>query len=104
MLWSAMNRLKRNSKGFSLVELMVAVTILALFAVGIISAFSGAFQAMADSKYRTIATNLAQKELEKVKNTKNKIRKTPLSFTTKFFTQKVGIIFYIMYLCPNSVK
>lgn len=71
MLWSAMNRLKRNSKGFSLVELMVAVTILALFAVGIISAFSGAFQAMADSKYRTIATNLAQKELEKVKNTKD---------------------------------
>ena len=68
MLWSAMNRLKRNSKGFSLVELMVAVTILALFAVGIISAFSGAFQAMADSKYRTIATNLADVYKRQINN------------------------------------
>ncbi len=62
----------QNQKGFSLVELMIALTILAFFAVGIVAAFSGAFQAMADSKYRTVATNLAQKEIEKVRNTTDK--------------------------------
>lgn len=71
MILSTVNRLIKDSKGFSLVELMVALTILALFAVGIVSAFTGSFQAMADSKYRTVATNLAQKALEEVKNTKD---------------------------------
>ncbi len=75
MSLSKLNKLFRirnqNENGFSLVELMIALAILALFAIGIISAFSGSFQAMADSKYRTVATNLAQKELEKVKNTKD---------------------------------
>ncbi len=58
----------QNQKGFSLVELMIALTILAFFAVGIVAAFSGAFQSMADSKHRTVATNLAQKEIEGIKN------------------------------------
>lgn len=58
----------KNQNGFSIIELMVALAILAIFAIGIVSAFSGSFQAMADSKYRTVATNLAQKKLEEVKN------------------------------------
>ena len=62
----------QNQKGFSLVELMIALTILAFFAVGIVSAFSGAFQAMADSKHRTVAINLAQKEIEEIRNTPNR--------------------------------
>jgi prepilin-type N-terminal cleavage/methylation domain-containing protein len=68
------NKLLRNQnqKGFSLVELMIALTILAIFAVGIVSAFSGAFQAMADSKHRTVATNLAQKEIEEIRNATKK--------------------------------
>jgi prepilin-type N-terminal cleavage/methylation domain-containing protein len=59
---------KLSKKGFSLIELMVAVTILAIAAIGIFQAFTTGFQAMADAKDRTIATNIAQKKLEEVKN------------------------------------
>ncbi len=62
------NKLSRNQKGFSLIELMVAVAILALVAIGLFQAFSVAFQSMADSKDRTIATNYAQQILEDYKN------------------------------------
>ena len=68
MLKKLNKKLFRNQKGFSLVELMVAVAILALAALAIFIAFSNAFQAMADSKYRTVATNIAQQKLEAVKN------------------------------------
>jgi len=59
---------KLSKKGFSLVELMVAVAILAIAAIGIFQAFTTGFQAMADAKDRTIATNIAQKKLEEAKN------------------------------------
>jgi len=62
------NKLSQNQKGFSLIELMVAVAILALVAIGLFQAFSVAFQSMADSKDRTIATNYAQQILEDYKN------------------------------------
>jgi len=47
---------------------MVAIGILAIAAVGIFQAFGVGFQAMADAKYRTVATNIAQEKLEEVKN------------------------------------
>ena len=59
---------KPSQRGFSLIELMVAVAILSFASLGIFYAFSNGFQAMADSKYRTVATNIAQKKLEAVKN------------------------------------
>jgi len=55
---------KLSKKGFTLVELMVAVAILAIAAIGIFQAFSVGFQSMADAKYRTVATNIAQEKLE----------------------------------------
>ncbi len=63
------NKLSRNQTGFSLIELMVAVAILALVAIGLFQAFSVAFQSMSDSKDRTVATNYAQQLLEDYKNT-----------------------------------
>jgi type II secretion system protein I len=65
-----MLKIKRalSKKGFSLIELMVALAILGIAALGIFQAYTTSFQAMADSKDRTVATNIAQKKLEEVKN------------------------------------
>ena len=59
---------KLSKRGFSLVELMVAVAILAMVSIGIFQAFSTGFMGMTDAKYRTIANNIAQKILEEVKS------------------------------------
>ena len=67
-----MLRLKRilthSPKGMTLIELMIAVFILALVAMGLFRGFTVAFQAMADAKDRTMATNYAQQMLEEYKN------------------------------------
>ena len=65
-----MLKIKRilSKKGFTLVELMVAVAILGIASIGIFQAYTTGFQAMADSKDRTVATNIAQKKLEEIKN------------------------------------
>ena len=63
-----MNKISRNQKGFSLIELMVAVAILALAVFGIFQAYSAGFMGMADSKDRTEAVNYVRKALEDVKN------------------------------------
>lgn len=68
MLLKLNNQLSRNQKGFSLIELMVAVAILALVAIGLFQAFTAAFQSMNDSRDRTVATNYAQQILEDYKN------------------------------------
>jgi len=60
---------KLSKKGFSLIELMVAVVILALALFGIFNAFSSGWMGMADARDRTVATNYAQEILEDIKNT-----------------------------------
>ncbi len=52
---------KLSKKGFSLIELMVAVAILAMVSFGIFQAFGTGFRGMTDAKERTVATNIAQK-------------------------------------------
>ena len=59
---------RSNLKGFSLIELMVALAILGIAALGIFQAYTVGFQSMTDAKDRTVATNIAQKKLEEVKN------------------------------------
>lgn len=54
--------------GFSLIELMVAVTILAMAIFGIFQAYSVGFMGMADARDRTVATNYAQEAMEDIKN------------------------------------
>ena len=60
--------LTQSPKGMTLIELMIAVFILALVAMGLFRGFTVAFQAMADAKDRTMATNYAQQMLEEYKN------------------------------------
>ena len=60
---------KRNiQKGFSLIELMVAVTILSIAVLGIFRAYSVGFMGIADARDRTVATNYAREAMEDIKN------------------------------------
>ena len=60
---------RSNLSGFSLIELMVAVIILAIALIGIFLAFNSGWMGMADARDRTVATNYAQAILEDIKNT-----------------------------------
>jgi prepilin-type N-terminal cleavage/methylation domain-containing protein len=57
-----------NLSGFSLIELMVAITILAMAIFGIFHAYSVGFMGMADARARTVATNYAREAMEDIKN------------------------------------
>ncbi len=59
---------KLSKKGFSLIELMVAVVILAMAIFGIFNAFSSAWMGMANARDRTVATNYAREKMEDIKN------------------------------------
>jgi len=59
---------KLSKEGFSLIELMVAVAILALVIFGIFQAYSTGFMGMADARDRTVATNYAREAMEDIKN------------------------------------
>ena len=60
---------KRNiRKGFSLIELMIAVVILAIAVLGIFRAYSVGFMGIADARDRTVATNYAREAMEDIKN------------------------------------
>ena len=60
---------RSNLRGFSLIELMVAVAILAMVIFGVFLAFSTSFLGMFDARDRTEAVNYIQKTLEEYKNT-----------------------------------
>ncbi len=60
---------RSNLNGFTLIELMVAVAILAMAIFGIFNAFSSGWMGMANARDRTVATNYAQEILEDIKNT-----------------------------------
>lgn len=59
---------KLSHKGFSLIELMVAVAILGMAIFGIFNAYSVGFMGMVDARNVTVATNYARKEMENLKN------------------------------------
>jgi len=75
---------KRNiQKGFSLIELMVAVVILAIAVLGIYQAYSVSFTGMADARDRTVATNYVRQAMEGIKNMDfDKIRTQSRSYIT----------------------
>ena len=59
---------KLSHKGFSLIELMVAVAILAMAIFGIFNAYSVGFMGMVDARNVTVATNYAREKMEEIKN------------------------------------
>jgi prepilin-type N-terminal cleavage/methylation domain-containing protein len=59
---------KLSKKGFTLVEVIVAVAILGMASLGIFQSYKVGFWGMSDARARTIATNIAQEKLEEVKS------------------------------------
>ena len=59
---------RSNLSGFSLIELMVAVGILAMAIFGIFQAYSAGFMGMVDARNITVATNYAREAMEDIKN------------------------------------
>lgn len=59
---------KLSQNGFTLIELMVAVAILAVAILGIFRAYSVGFMGIADARDRTVATNYAREAMEDIKN------------------------------------
>ena len=57
-----------SQRGFSLIEIMVAVAILAMVIFGIFHAYGVGFMGMADARDRTVATNYARERMEEIKN------------------------------------
>ncbi len=57
-----------QSRGISIIEVMVTIALIAVGAMAFISAFQGINRALQSSRMRTIATNLAQEEVEYLKN------------------------------------
>jgi len=74
------DRSNLNHSGFSLIELMVAVAILAMAIFGIFHAYSVGFMGMADARDRTVAVNYARESMEDFKNMDfNQVKSKPIT-------------------------
>ena len=94
---------RSNLKGFSLIELMIAITILAMAIFGIFHAYSVGFLGMADARDRTVATNYAREAMEDVKNMDfEKIETTTRSVTN--FNTKYRVDVNVSLENPNLKK
>jgi len=60
--------LKKFKKGFSLVEIMITCTVIAIVLVGMMKVFTNIKKGSLQAKYRTIGSNLAQEKLEYLKS------------------------------------
>ena len=58
-----------SEKGVSLIELLIAFTILAIVVLGFNAMFLSGFKGIRTARDYSIASNLARQEMEKVKNT-----------------------------------
>ncbi len=62
-----MKTTRNNSRGYSLIELLVAVTILALVSIPVFNLFSVSFSAIAESGRKSFAMNLCRQKMENIK-------------------------------------
>ncbi len=63
-----MIRLVKNEKGFTLIEVVIAIALLGIIASGFLMALSGATKAILVADERTTAESLARSQMEYVKN------------------------------------
>ncbi|MEK6646197.1 MAG: carboxypeptidase regulatory-like domain-containing protein [Candidatus Firestonebacteria bacterium] len=69
-IYSMRNKFKifRKIDAFSLVEIMIAVTVIALLLVAVLKMFASLSKGALMAKFKTVATNLAQEKIEVYKN------------------------------------
>jgi prepilin-type N-terminal cleavage/methylation domain-containing protein len=87
---------RSNLNGFSLIELMVAIAILAMAIFGIFHAYSAGFMGMANARDRTVASNYMREIMEDIKNTdfdaiEEKAGTGTISISGKTFTKVVTV-------------
>lgn len=84
----------KRKRGMTLIEVIIAIAILAIMAIAFLSVFSSNFKMLVNAKHLTVDTFKAQKEVEeKIEALKNKISITPIDITdpeiTKVSTMKI---------------
>ena len=70
-------RIKSDSRGFTFLEVMIALGILLIGAAGVLSLFSYGLRATTPSKHITAATNIARAKLEEIKSIPLENKNTP---------------------------
>ena len=61
-------RSRRDSEGFTAVELMVGITMLGILVLGFLTVFPMGMRTIEKGEKMTVASNLAQNELERIKD------------------------------------
>lgn len=57
-----------KEKGFSLIEVVIAVAVFAVFAVGVYQGYSAIYNAVANARHKALAADLANARFEIIKN------------------------------------
>jgi prepilin-type N-terminal cleavage/methylation domain-containing protein len=66
-IWWFCSRVRQDERGFTLIELMVALTVFAILLAGSALVFSGTLKVAGQNRYRSVAANLASQELDTVR-------------------------------------
>jgi prepilin-type N-terminal cleavage/methylation domain-containing protein len=61
------SRVRRGERGFTLIELMVALTVFVILLAGSAIVFSGIMKVTGQNRYRSVAANLASQEMDTVR-------------------------------------
>ncbi|MHB9156248.1 MAG: prepilin-type N-terminal cleavage/methylation domain-containing protein, partial [Endomicrobiales bacterium] len=91
--------MRKNSPGFSLMEIVIAIAIIGIFFTGITAVFFQIGKGIMITRTRTVATNLAQERIESLKNVSySRLRVTSsLDYSTygydnTFYPPETGIL------------
>src|SRR5205085_189625 len=68
---AARARARRGERGFTVIELMVALTVFALLLAGIGLVYQSTITVAGQSRYRSVAANLASQQMDAIRKTAN---------------------------------
>jgi prepilin-type N-terminal cleavage/methylation domain-containing protein len=86
-----------DRQGFTLVEILVSLTILVIFAMAVVPLFVFVAQATRDNKARSIAAGLAASEIERILEQANAVDYSSLEVGARERTETLGGIQYVIH-------